>query len=41
MADDALSSVNSMVSGLNASINAAVEAIKKSQSNQAVGDVKE
>ncbi|MBP2305723.1 hypothetical protein [Azospirillum melinis] len=41
MADDALSSVNSMVSSLNASINSAVEAIKKSQSNQAVGDVKE
>jgi hypothetical protein len=30
-----------MVSGLNASIKNAVEAIKKSQSNQAVGDVKE
>lgn len=41
MADDALSGVNSMVSSLNASINNAVEAIKKSQSNQAVGDVKE
>ncbi|BAI76036.1 hypothetical protein AZL_d02100 (plasmid) [Azospirillum sp. B510] len=39
MADDALSSVNSMVSSLNASINNAVEAIKKSQSNQAVGEV--
>ncbi|WP_247883658.1 hypothetical protein [Azospirillum sp. B21] len=41
MADDALSSVSSMVSGLNASIKNAVEAIKKSQSNQAVGDVQE
>jgi len=41
MADDALSSVNSLVSSLNASINNAVEAIKKSQSNQAVGEVKE
>lgn len=41
MADDALSSVNSLVSSLNASINNAVEAIRKSQSNQAVGDVKE
>ena len=41
MADDALSSVSSMVSGLNASIKNAVEAIRKSQSNQAVGDVEE
>ena len=41
MADDALSSVSSMVSGLNASIKYAVEAIRKSQSNQAVGDVQE
>ncbi|WP_042701908.1 hypothetical protein [Azospirillum sp. B506] len=41
MADDALSSVNSMVSSLNASINNAVEAIKKSQSNQAIGEVQE
>ncbi|CAO3439478.1 hypothetical protein [Azospirillum endophyticum] len=41
MADDALSSVNSMVSSLNASINSAVEAIRKSQSNQAVGDVQD
>nr|WP_255635577.1 hypothetical protein [Azospirillum sp. 412522] len=40
MADDALSSVNSMVSGLNASINNAVEAIRNSQSNQAIGEVK-
>lgn len=39
MADDALSSVSSMVSNLNASINNAVEAIRKSQSNQAIGEV--
>lgn len=40
MADDALSSVNSMVSSLNASINNAVSALQKSQSNQAIGEVK-
>ncbi|PWC37479.1 hypothetical protein [Azospirillum sp. TSO35-2] len=40
MADDALSSVSSMVSSLNASINNAVAALQKSQSNQAIGEVK-
>ncbi|MBP2297667.1 hypothetical protein [Azospirillum picis] len=41
MADDALSGVNSMVSSLNASIKNAVDAIQRSQSNQAIGEVQD